>query len=88
MSSLLNTLRSISRAERVTALEYRSRGSLRKPDFEGVVYGSWAGLNPLSAGLVSYKGKTYKTKMLGFTSLPKGARVQLSYVDGIYYSSW
>ena len=78
----------ISRAERVAAVENRKTGTLRKADFEGSVAGVWQGLDSLGSGLVLYEGKTYKTKRLGFTSLFKGDQVQLSYLDGVYYSSW
>lgn len=85
---LENKLKQMAEAERVYALELRGNGSLRQPDFEGVVYGSWKGFNTLGAGLVLYKGKTYKTKPLGFTSIPVDTRVQLSYSEGVYYSNW
>ena len=78
----------ISKAERVAAVQSRKTGTLRKADFEGSVSGVWQGLDKLGAGRVLYEGKVYKTKRLGFTSLFKGDQVQLSYMDGVYYSSW
>ena len=85
---LFKHLKQVADAERVYSLELRGTGSLRKPDFEGVVFGSWKGLDPLGAGLVSYKGKTYKTKPVGFTSIPVDTKVQLSYFEGVYHSNW
>ena len=78
----------ISRAERIAAIENRKTGTLRKADFEGSVSGTWQGLDELGAGKVLHEGKVYTTKRLGFTSLFKGDQVQLSYLDGVYYSSW
>ena len=46
------------------------------------------GFDKLGAVLVLYEGYVYKTTRLGFTSLFKGDQVQLSYMDGVYYSSW
>ena len=85
---LSEVLLGISRAERVAAVEDRKTGTLRKADFEGSVSGVWQGLDELGAGKVLYEGKVYTTKRLGFTSLFKGDQVQLSYLDGVYYSSW
>ena len=88
MNGLLGQLTSLAMAERVVALQDRAEEVKKKGDFEGSVSGNWKGIDTSGAGLVQYKGKTYKTKRLGFTSLFKNSKVQLSYIDGIYYSSW
>ena len=57
-------------------------------DFSGSVTGSWVRLEEDGTGVVRYNSKLYKTKRLGFTSIPSGTTVQLSFAGGIYYSQW
>ena len=78
----------ISQQERAFALENRVEGSPIRGDFEGSVSASWIRLDDEGAGVVSYKGKEYRTKMIGFTAIPKGTRVELSYAKGIYFSKY
>ena len=73
--------------ERIDRIERALSGS-SGGDFEGSVTGSWVGLDDSGAGLVRYNSKLYKTKRLGFTSIPAGTAVQLSFAAGIYYSQW
>lgn len=85
---LIETLTQVARAQRVVAKEAELSGTIYSSDFEGTVSGTWSGIDPSGAGLVLYKGKTYKTIRLGITSLFKGSKVQMSYVNGSYYSNW
>lgn len=72
----------------MAALEDRAKQAEKTGDFEGSVLAVWKRVDASGAGIVEYKGKEYKTKRQGFTSLFRDAKVQLTYVDGIYYSSW
>lgn len=85
---LLEKLATIARAQRVVAQDAELTGTVYSADFEGTVTGTWEGLADSGAGLVVYNGKTYTTVRMGITSLFPGARVQLSYVKGTYYSNW
>jgi hypothetical protein len=85
---LITTLRDLARTSRILALEDRSKAAMKVGDFEGSVLGVWQRVDSSGAGIVEYKGKEYTTKRQGFTSLFKNAKVQLTYVDGVYYSSW
>lgn len=85
---LADLLVKISRAQRLVAQEAELTGAIYSADFEGTVTGTWAGIDSSGGGLVLYKGKTYKTIRLGLTSLFQGSKVQLSYVNGIYFSNW
>ena len=77
----------LSRAERISALESRDDPN-SAGDFTGTVSGTWVRLDESGAGVVSYNNKQYKTKRIGFISIPAGTIVALSYADGIYYSTW
>lgn len=85
---LLNSLTQRSNAERMLDLERREKGSYIEGDFEGSVTGYWIRLNKDGSGIVSYNKKEYKTKPIGFTSLPKGVEVELSHANGVYYSKF
>ena len=85
---LLDSLLSISTAERLMQIEKREDGTLIQGDFEGNVTGYWVKLDKNGAGIVSYKRKQYVTKPIGFTSLPKGTEVELSHANGVYYSKF
>lgn len=78
----------ISRQERAFSLEDRVKGSPIRGDFTGSVSASWVRLDESGAGIVLYKGKEYKTKMIGITAIPKGTRVELSYAKGLYFSKY
>ena len=88
MTELLSRIQNLSRAARIATLEKRAEEVRKIGDFEGSVSGKWKGLDTSGGGLVEYEGKLYVTKRQGFTSLFKDSSVQLTYVDGIYYSSW
>jgi hypothetical protein len=75
-------------AERLTEIENREDGKQIKGDFEGSVTGTWKELGDNGAAIVEYKGKEYIARPIGFTALTKGAPVQLSHADGVYYAAW
>ena len=85
---LVEKLTAIARAQRMVAQEAELTGTVYSADFEGTVTGTWAGIDSSGGGNVIYKGKTYKTIRLGLTSLFQGSKVQLSYVNGTYFSNW
>ena len=73
---------------RIIELERRLEGAGPRGDFEGSVTGYWEKLDELGVGLVEYKGKIYKTRPIGFMSLPKGSVVELTHAKGVYYSKF
>lgn len=73
---------------RVIELERREEGSAPLGDFEGSVTGYWQELDHNGVGIVQHKGKSYKTRTIGFASLPKGTEVELTYANGVYYSKF
>jgi len=75
-------------ASRIIELERRAKGSKPTGDFEGSVTGYWKTLDDSGVGLVEHKGKTYKTKPIGFLSVPKGTEIELTYANGVYYSKF
>ena len=81
-------LLALSNANRIEDLDRRERSQVVTGDFEGSVAGSWVRLDETGAGIVSYNNKEYVTKRLGFTSIPAGTAVELSFGNGIYYSKW
>jgi len=86
---MINKLADLSTANRLLRLEDRASGSaLINGDFTGSVTGLWVRLGENGEGVVAYRGKEYKTKSIGFVSVPKGTAVELSYADGIYYSKF
>lgn len=81
------TLQTALRA-RIIELERREDGAAPQGDFEGSVTGYWEKLDALGVGRVEYKGKIYKTRPIGFVSLPKGTEVELTHAKGVYYSKF
>ena len=81
-------LLTLSNANRIEDLDRRERSQVVTGDFEGSVAGSWVRLDVNGAGIVSYNNKEYVTKRLGFTSIPAGTAVELSFGNGVYYSKW
>ena len=77
-------------AERVVELERQQRMDERgmTGDFEGSVVGTWVRLNQDGSGLVRYRNKEYITKPLGFASIFRNTPVELTYLNGIYYSKY
>lgn len=86
--ALLNSVIAASTASRVADLDRLSKKQIVQGDFEGSVTGQWIRLDTTGAGIVSYNGKEYVTKPIGFTSIEKGHAVELSFARGIYYSKW
>lgn len=74
---------------RLLKLEQQKRnGTVGSGDFEGSVQGKFVKWDSDGSVIVEYNNKEYKTKSLGFTAVPKGTTVELTYVRGIYYSKW
>jgi hypothetical protein len=84
----LGDLLVLSNINRVEDLERRELSQTITGDFEGSVAGSWVRLDENGAGIVNYNDKEYVTKRVGFTSIPAGTAVELSFGNGIYYSKW
>ncbi len=77
-----------STANRIVRLQQRASDVIIQGDFSGSVTGTWIKLGDSGEGVVKYKSKTYATQPIGFTSIPKGTEVELSYANGIYYSKF
>lgn len=86
--ALLEDLVELSNTYRVLDLERLGSSELIQGDFEGSVTGKWVKLDSTGAGAVEYNSKLYLTKPIGFTSIPKGTTVEMSYAKGVYYSKW
>ena len=84
----LGDLLALSNLNRIEDLERRETSRVVTGDFEGSVAGSWVRLDETGAGIVRYNDKEYVTKRVGFTSIPAGTAVELSFGNGIYYSKW
>ena len=84
----LADLLSLSNLNRIEDLERRESSQTVTGDFTGSVAGSWVRLDENGAGIVNYNDKEYVTKRVGFTSIPAGTAVELSFGNGIYYSKW
>lgn len=54
----------------------------------GTVTATWERLGTRGEGVVNYASKEYSTVPKGFTSIPKGTEVQMSYSQGTYYTNW
>lgn len=85
---LIKTAIKSSLERRVTELERREKGARPQGDFEGSVTGYWVKLSDRGVGIVNYKGKNYKSRPIGFISLPKGTEVELTFANGLYYSKF
>ena len=66
----------------------RAEGAEVKGDFAGSVAGKWERLDENGAGVVIYKGREYPVRSIGFTSLPKGTTVELTYAKGQYFAKF
>lgn len=66
----------------------RESGNSYRPDFEGIVTGTFLGIDQSGAAFVLYKGKKYKTIRKGTTSLRKGELVQMFFSGNSYYADW
>jgi len=83
----LELAKEASTANRVAEIEDRMSAYI-KGDFEGSVTGKWKALGSRGEGIVSYAGKDYSTKPIGFVSAPEGTEVELSFANGTYYSKF
>lgn len=84
----LNAAMQEHQARRMLEMERRSEGAEVRGDFEGSVKASWVRLDQGGAGIALYRGKEYKVRSVGFTSLPKGSIVELSYAKGVYFANF
>lgn len=66
----------------------KRQGTVNAGDFDGAVQGKFLKWNTDGAVIVEFNNKQYKTKPLGFTAIPRGSTVELTYVSGIYCSKW
>ena len=85
---MLDKLTQLSNSNRIIDLERRSEGNVLRGDFEGSVTAYWVRLGPKGEGIVSYNNKQYVTNSIGFVSIPAGTEVELSYANGMYYTSF
>lgn len=88
MSEFSNQLNQISMANRVADLDRQQNEPVIRGDFKGSVIGSWVKLDENGSGIVEYNKKQYKTRRTGFTSIPAGTKVVLTFAEGVYFSSW
>lgn len=86
--ALIDDLKQVLVARRLVELERLESQQLIEGDFEGSVTGRWVRLDSTGAGIVEYNSKLYTTKPIGFTSLPAGTAVEMSFAKGVYYSKW
>lgn len=87
-SAILERAMETNLQSRVIELERRLEGAKPNGDFAGSVTGYWKRLNARGVGLVEHRGKVYKTRPIGFMSLPKGTEVELTFAQGVYYSKF
>ena len=83
---LIDDLMQTSQVERVALLEERDQFGIG--EFSGSVVGEWVGYDNDGAGLVKYQKKIYRSVVEGGKSIPRGYKVQLTYANGVYVSSW
>ena len=86
--ALLDEILNMSSANRLIDLERLDSKQIIEGDFEGSVTGRWVKLDATGAGIVEHDSKQYVTKPIGFTSLPAGTAVEMSFAKGVYYSKW
>lgn len=85
---LLARVQNEARANRVLDIERRQTKPIIQGKFDGSVTGSWVKLSDNGSGIVNYNQKEYTTRPIGFTSIPAGTNVVLTFANGVYYSSW
>ena len=85
---LVNILKEASDVNRILDLERLERSGQLEGDFEGSVAGSWVRLDSSGSAVVKYNDKEYYAKRIGFTSVPAGTAVELSFGNGFYYANW
>ena len=86
--TILNQLLELSTANRLVRTEELESGSDIAGDFQQNVTGQWLRLDGTGAGIVLYNQKEYVTVPLGFTSIPEGTKVEMSFANGTYYSKF
>lgn len=69
-------------------VERRESKPIIQGKFEGSVSATWVKLQDNGSGIVNYNQKEYVTRPIGFTSIPAGSNVLLTFANGVYYSSW
>lgn len=82
----LETAKSEFQMRRMDESMRRAEGAQIKGDFDGSVAASWRRLDDGGAGIAVYKGREYPVRTIGFTSIPKGTTVELTYADGTYFA--
>lgn len=85
---MIENLKQLSIANRMIDLERRASDTTIGGDFTGSVTGYWVKLGSMGEGIVTYNNKQYKTKTIGFVSIPRGTEVELSFANGVYYSKF
>ena len=85
---IIERMMEVAKTERIVEVENRANGAQAQGDFDGSVTGYWERLDQTGVGIVTYKGKEYKTKPIGFTSTSKGTAVELTHANGIYFSKF
>ena len=88
MADLVDTLVEASTEERISVLTERAKNEPVSGDFDGTVIGTWVRLGKDGTGVVRYKDRNYVTRPLGFTVISVGAKVELTFADGVYTSKW
>jgi hypothetical protein len=86
--ALLDDMLQIAEVQRLVELERLELEQQIEGDFSGSVTGRWVRLDSTGAGIVEYNSKQYVTKPIGFTSVPAGTAVEMSFAKGVYYSKW
>jgi hypothetical protein len=85
---MASQLSQIQQANRMVELERRASPEPIKGTIDGTVTGNWVKLHDDGAGRVNYKDREYVVTSIGFSSLPKGTKVQLTYANGVYYANY
>ena len=85
---MASNLSQIQQANRMVELERRASRESIKGTIDGTVTANWVKLGEDGAGRVNYKDREYIVSSVGFASLPKGTKVQMTYANGVYYASY
>jgi hypothetical protein len=83
---MASNLSAVQAANRMIELERRESPEPIQGTITGTVAASWIKLGEDGAGRVEYKDREYIVSTVGFTSLPKGTKVQMTYGGGVYYA--
>ena len=85
---MLNELIEKSNLNRFADLERLESAGQLSGDFTGSVAGTWSRLDESGAAVVKHNDKEYYARRIGFTSIPAGQAVELSFGNGVYYANW